>query len=297
MACSTTTIGSFSTSAAPASPSRRWPAPRSRSAKPARQPTPQHSADCAARLADEGIDLSAYTTESSAADVADLVRVLGYANVNLYGASYGSRLALTVERQAPELLRSVILDGVFPPQASLYADAPISFSRALRLVFETCQTDPRCSAKYPNLLGTFGHLVDQLQAHPRPIDYTDPPSGQMRHVMLDSQLFLQVLDVMLYVREGIAMIPALIGITNGGDYGPVASFLPDVDNFGTAVGVGLYYSIECAEDGPRLDTPTLDLEELPGVRQDLAFANELAHVCAVWPSARGAGPRESAGRE
>jgi len=245
----------------------------------------QHAADCAARLADWGVDLSAYTTESSAADVADLVRTLGYTQVNLYGPSYGSRLALAVERQSPELLRAVILDGVFPPQASLYADAPISFSRALRLVFDTCQADPGCRAKYPNVLGTFGHLMAQLHAQPRPIDYMDPATGQTRHATLDSRLFLEVLDVMLYVREGIAMIPALIAITDGGDYGPVGSFLPDVNNYGGAVAVGLYYAVECAEDGPRLDTPTLlGLEELPGVRQDLGFADELAQVCGVWPS-------------
>ena len=56
-------------------------------------------------------DLSAYNTVANAADVNDLRLALGYDQVNLYGSSYGTRLALGVMRDFPEGLRSVVLDA------------------------------------------------------------------------------------------------------------------------------------------------------------------------------------------
>ncbi|MCB0056857.1 MAG: alpha/beta hydrolase, partial [Caldilineaceae bacterium] len=53
-------------------------------------PDPQ----CMAELRAQGIDPMAFNTTQNAADVADLVRVLGYDAVDVLGVSYGTRLAL-----------------------------------------------------------------------------------------------------------------------------------------------------------------------------------------------------------
>jgi pimeloyl-ACP methyl ester carboxylesterase len=216
--------------------------------------------------------------------VADLVRTLGFDQVNLYGASYGSRLALAVERDSPEVVRSVILDGVLPPQASVYADAPINVTRALRLVFDACAADVRCHAAYPNPLGQFGHVMATLHNQPVAVEYSDPTSHQLRRVMLDSKVFMQIVYVLLYVPEGLTMLPALIGITDSGDFGAATSFLPDVDAYASAVSLGMYYSVECAEEGQRLGIPSLSVDELPGVREELGISDDLTRFCDVWPS-------------
>ena len=69
---------------------------------------------CGARLQSDGINLAAYNSVESAADVNDLRQVLGYDQLDLLGISYGTRLALTIMRQQPEGLRAVILDSVWP---------------------------------------------------------------------------------------------------------------------------------------------------------------------------------------
>ena len=65
---------------------------------------------CRDRLTAQGIDLSAYNSAASAADVNDLRLALGYEQLNLYGDSYGTRLALTVMRDYPGAVRSVVLE-------------------------------------------------------------------------------------------------------------------------------------------------------------------------------------------
>jgi len=71
---------------------------------------------CRDRLTEEGVNLSAYTSASSAADVHDLMEALGYDRYNLYGGSYGTRLALTIMRDYPDEVRSAVLDSVEPLQ-------------------------------------------------------------------------------------------------------------------------------------------------------------------------------------
>ena len=63
---------------------------------------------CRDRLAATGVDLAAYNSTENAADIADLRVALGIDTWNVYGVSYGSRLASTVLRDHPQGIRSVI---------------------------------------------------------------------------------------------------------------------------------------------------------------------------------------------
>ena len=56
---------------------------------------------CRDRLVASGIDLAAYNTAASAADVNDIRIALGYGQFDVWGLSYGTRLALAVERDFP----------------------------------------------------------------------------------------------------------------------------------------------------------------------------------------------------
>ena len=53
---------------------------------------------CHDRLAGEGVDFGAYNSAASASDVADVMSALGYGDYNIYGISYGTRLALTIPK-------------------------------------------------------------------------------------------------------------------------------------------------------------------------------------------------------
>src|SRR6185503_15624183 len=98
----------------------------------------------------KGVDPASATSAENAADVNDLRLALGYDQWNLYGVSYGTRLALTVVRDYPQSVRSVILDSVYPLQVNLYTDLPENFDRALKVLFETCAADADCSSTYPD---------------------------------------------------------------------------------------------------------------------------------------------------
>ena len=61
---------------------------------------------CAAELAAAGIDVAQYTTEAFVADVEAVREALGYPRLNLWGGSYGTRVALEYLRRHGSRVRS-----------------------------------------------------------------------------------------------------------------------------------------------------------------------------------------------
>jgi pimeloyl-ACP methyl ester carboxylesterase len=126
------------------------------------------SADaCARQLTEKGVDLSQYTTAASANDAVALVKALGYDQYNLYGISYGTRLALEVMRSHPESgLRSVVLDSTYPPEIKTYELLSISTHEVAMRLFADCERDPQCNAAYPDLKTRLIALLARLRTEP-----------------------------------------------------------------------------------------------------------------------------------
>ena len=62
---------------------------------------------CRARL-EKTADLRLYTTEIAVDDLEEVRQALGYGPINLYGTSYGSRVAQVYMRRHPKSLRAVV---------------------------------------------------------------------------------------------------------------------------------------------------------------------------------------------
>ena len=147
------------------------------SRKEAQQHSIQAVLACHNRLVQEGRNLAAYTSAANAADVDDLRLALGYAKLNLYGISYGARLALTVMRDFPAGVQSVILDFVYPPQVAGNAERVRNAEHAVNLLFDRCAADTQCNAAYPELKAIFYDTVAQWDTHPITLALTYPTSG------------------------------------------------------------------------------------------------------------------------
>ena len=136
---------------------------------------------CRRQLVARGIDIAAYNTTENAAGFADLRRALGYDRWNVFGVSYGTYLALTVMRDHPEGIRSVILDSTVPPSAvslpEFWPNARDGFQNILR----ACKAQARCRSSFPRLERTFTKLVRRLESDPVKTAVADrPPAGQRR---------------------------------------------------------------------------------------------------------------------
>ena len=133
----------------------------------ARQTEAAAAADCAREITAAGVDLRQYNSIASANDTVALMEALGYEEFNLYGISYGTRLALVIMRDHPESgIRSVVLDSTFPPEIEGFERYPEEPHEVVIQLFADCSLDPECHAAYPDLKERFVALLPRLRADP-----------------------------------------------------------------------------------------------------------------------------------
>jgi pimeloyl-ACP methyl ester carboxylesterase len=191
---------------------------------------------CRDRLVRQGIDLSAYHSAASAADLNDLRIALGYEKLNLYAVSYGTRLALTLMRDHPDAVRSAVLDSTYPLQVNLYTALAPNANRAFNVFF----------ASYPDLQATFYQLVDQLNANPVSVSLFG--GGGEYVVRVDGGLLIDVLFVGLYNPAVTESMPQMIYDIQRDDYDILRERLALYFDSGSALGMQM--SVQCAEELP-----------------------------------------------
>ena len=201
---------------------------------------------CHARLVKSGINLNAFTTLENAADVHDLIRALGYQQVNLEGVSYGTRLALTVMRLYPADLRSVVLNSVIPPQVNAFTSIPQAAGRAFDVLFQRCAADRTCNATYSHLQAIFYQLVAELNTTPITFQAISLFSGvAVTEHFTGNDLVLWVRQA-LYDTSLIPQLPAVLFQLRQHEYTQLASIYGNgIDIPGS---IGLFYSVMCGED-------------------------------------------------
>lgn len=86
---------------------------------------------CREKLIKEDIDLSAYNTDESAADIEDLRRLLHIDSLNLMGISYSGGLMMAVLQKYPQHIRSLILDSPLPEFVNIDEQELANFNEAL----------------------------------------------------------------------------------------------------------------------------------------------------------------------
>jgi pimeloyl-ACP methyl ester carboxylesterase len=242
---------------------------------------------CGDRLDDEGVNLAAYTSAASAADIAALSSVLGYEQVNLYGGSYGTRLALTVMRDTPDLVRAVVLDGVLGVEENQIGIVASKSDWALKALFTACAADDACNAAYPDLENTFWDTVDSLNETPAPVTITIPTTGEQIETLIDGITLIS--GVFFALQTGGANAPAIIQAAADGDFKPLEAFLVLPVLLGDLINIGAFYSVMCTEEIPAITPAALDAEIAAYPRTgELLLASSfgggeaIAETCANW---------------
>ena len=126
-------------------------------------------AKCVDEVKASGVELSHYNTYQNAKDVRAIVSALGYTEYNLYGISYGTKLAQEVMRTAPENVRSVVLDSISRVDNPAYDTNGVPLDQALGWVVDLCAEDEQCAEAYPNLERTINAAFERLQKKPMTI--------------------------------------------------------------------------------------------------------------------------------
>ncbi|MFP4321243.1 MAG: alpha/beta hydrolase [Anaerolineales bacterium] len=243
---------------------------------------------CRERLVAEGVDLAEYHSDNNARDIAALAAALDVPGFNLYGVSYGSRLALTVMRDHPEVVRSAVLDAPFPPQVDIYADFRQNTFGALEDVFVACAADDVCNAAYPDLETTFRETYDALNADPITTQARLPSTGETYDILIDGNGFLGFLFLALYQSSFIPEVPSIIAAASQGNVEQIAFLSMLFFDQSLDSSIGMLLSVQCREEVPYNDAARgqeveqryADFNEF--FVGQLDSATNIAQTCAIW---------------
>ena len=248
------------------------------------------AAACARELAAQGVDAAQYTTAAWVADLDAVRAALGYARVNLWGGSYGTRVAQEYLRRHPDRVRSVVLDGVASPAMRTTLDVWPSREIALNAVFDACARSPSCAAAHPDPDAKLDAIRDRLGPQGRDVALTDPRTGEALTLRLMFDQVLGALQPFTYAPELAALLPEVIGRAAADDFGPLfAGAMLVTGALDEQSNAALHYSVTCAEDIPRV-SPADAASALAGLRTK-ALAERALAVCASWP--QGSSPADA----
>ncbi len=249
---------------------------------------------CKDRLVKQGIQLDAYNTPASAADADDLRRVLGIEKWNLYGYSYGTHLGMTILRDYPEGVRSVVLDSVWPLQMDFSEVNHINTQGIYEHLFERCAVDVKCNAAYPHLENTFYETIARLNEKPQNVTvvtYFGQNIMPGTEIPMDGSRFIDTVFEMLSSDSAIPYIPKLIETTAAGDNTLLAQY-----NATTMIAhpefyaAGMHMSAICSDQSafPLQTSEQIAAEKINPLLLDPAMANKksVAELCQLWGSAQ-----------
>ena len=226
-----------------------------------------------------------YTTSVAVRDLDDVRAALGYERINLYGVSYGTRVAQHYLRRYPERVRAAILDGVIAPGVVLAVDSAFHAQRALDLIFERCGKDSACHAAFPDPARDFATLSARLARQPAVVSMPDPVTGSVKSEVVRT-VHLQIATRFLsYAPERAALLPLLLHeATARNNLAPLAAQAELLaTRYANSLSIGMHNAVVCTEDAPLIDTARIDRVALEKTYLGALQLDGLIEICKVWP--------------
>ena len=225
------------------------------------------------------IELGNYTSFQNAADVGILMNELGYPKYNLYGGSYGTRVARIVQDKFPAKINTVILNSPAPLSGDFLVNRLKNYTKALQRVFDYCAKTPSCIKEYPDIQEEYLEALQNLSEKPILV------KNQETDFYINLQDGLYLIRRMLYQNDSRTNIPKLIRAYKNGSGRSIDSIVDYELRFTGSFNASMMMAIERHEQyDPTYTTAWVDeyyssSEMLPA---PLGYFTSLYEACRDW---------------
>lgn len=227
-----------------------------------------------------------YSTSQAVSDLDAVRDAFGYAALNVYGVSYGTRVAMHYLRRYPERVRSLVIDGVVPPDLALGMNVAENAQATLDAIFLRCVEDAACVENFPDLENTFAKLQKDLKSRSVSMNIAHPVTGAIEHLDFSYDHLAVTIRLMSYAPETASLIPLIISETSRGNYTPAASqALKIVEQLNGAISYAMHNSVVCTEDLPFAKIDDEDWRRLEKTYLGADQVRALQTICSIWPTA------------
>ncbi len=226
-----------------------------------------------------------FTTSVAVTDMEAVRAALGYPALNLYGVSYGTRVAQHFARRYPGSTRTVIIDGVVPPQLSLGPEIATESQKAVDNILARCAEDDACNERFPGVAADFKQVVAELRATPATINVPHPSTGRPEELVFGEGELAGSIRMLAYHPNSIALVPLLVHEAGKGNYAPLATqFMMTMVAMADAMSLGMHNAVMCTEDVPFYDKSLIDYDGLAASYMGTFQLDALEAICSVWPA-------------
>jgi len=234
-------------------------------------------------LSDFSRDPRFYSTSVAVQDLDGLRRELGIAEWNVYGISYGTRVAQHYLRRFPDTVRAIILDGVVPAELVLGPDIASNAQAALDAIFSRCEKDAACSDRFADLDEKFDTVRRRLASEPISFGGNDPLTGEAEDIVFAEEHLQAVIRLMSYAAPTVSLLPLVIDDAYDGNYQPLAAQAEIViQGIAETLGFAMHNSVVCTEDAPFF--PDAAGAEASDAYLGTVIVDALTAICSVWPA-------------
>ena len=185
-------------------------------------------------------DLASYTTTAVAQDLDEVRAALGVETWNVFGVSYGTRLAQEYARAFGPHVRTLTLHGIAAPSMAI----PLPYARDAQQAVDKLLDAP-----------TRAMLLEVLQQLAREPAVVPTPAGE---VAVSAGELSEALRNMLYNARSAAAATEMIQAARNGDYRAAAdAVMRQREGFSSDIALGMFLSVTCSEDIPRITEPAI----------------------------------------
>lgn len=200
-------------------------------------------------------DLTQYTTANIADDLEDVRRAFGWPAINIYGTSYGTRLALTYLRRHEASVRSLVLKAVAPPNVIVPMNYAEDAEIALDHLERDCRDDSNCAAMTTSVRNDLRTL--SARADSGLLRVTIPWIGGTTTEALSRDAVVSVLMGAMQSSGQRASLPAILRRAVNGDISQLGTAVVGYRSaLDQQISMGMHLSVMCGEDGRRADLAT-----------------------------------------
>jgi len=225
-----------------------------------------------------------YSTSVAVQDLDEIREALGYGQINLYGISYGTRVAQHYLRRYPAHVRSVVLDGVVPVEAALGPEIAPAAQAALDSILERCASQTDCRQAFPNVKEELAQLRAQLTRTTIDLSVPDPRTALATRLDFGYMHMAVALRLYSYSDDTASLLPFLIHEAAQNRVGPMAAQALSISrSLDEQIANGMHNAVVCTEDIPFITAaarsdPAIERSYLRSV-----FVETLDAMCSVWP--------------
>jgi pimeloyl-ACP methyl ester carboxylesterase len=241
---------------------------------------PSKPADCIAAWTANKIDPLTITTTASDDDVVAVADSLQAPQINLWGASYGSRLALEVVRRHRDRVRSLLIESVDTQDTPLRNAAGVT--AALNRITAACSADTSCATLKVDLVTQAERSMGKLAT--TPLNTALGP--------IDANVYASTLLALMQANVGESLVPLWVSAVAGNDALLAQAILAQANSEPQIAGpfsAAMNAIVNCGDIAPFAPQPTIAaLIATAATPLDSVIAEEInaAHgdvACAQWP--------------